>query len=222
MKIKYLLVILLSPLFLFAQPSPKFEVVGGESIDLGDHMRGREVRQEIEFKNTGTDDLKVISVSTTCGCSSALISSDVIKPGETGKISFTYNGLSTGKVTKGVVVTTNEPMNNVHNLAVTVNMVEPLMLNPSSIMAVGKVGEELSQIATLQNTMDKEVSITEVVSNSPAVKVLSDKVMLAKGEAASIQIAIKIFEDAPVNAAVEIKTSEGDFQIPIFVEVKND
>src|SRR5437667_8549964 len=209
MKLRYLSILLIIPLQLFSQAAPKFEIAGGETISTGDHPRGKEVQYEIVFKNTGDGELKVNSVTTTCGCSSALSSGDIVKPGETGTIKFTFNGNASGMVAKGVVVTTNEPTGNVHNLTVQMNMVEPLTLDPSSIMTQGKVGDELKQTATLKNVLDKEVTITEIMSNSPAVKVTSDKTTLQIGEAASIQIAIKIFEDAPVNAAVEIRTSEG-------------
>lgn len=219
MKLHYL-ALLFVPFQLFAQ-SPKFEIEGGDAINTGNHVRGREVQYDIIFKNAGDAELKISSVSTTCGCSSALTTGDVVNPGETGTIKFTFNGNASGLVSKGVVVTTNETANNVHNLTVQMNMVEPLSLDPAAIMTQGKVGEELNQTATLKNTLDKEVTITELTANSPAVKVSSDKTILKTSEVASIQIAIKIFEDAPVNAAVEIKTSEGDFQIPIFVEIKN-
>ena len=217
----YLAILLFIPLSLFSQQAPKFEIEGGETINTGEHPRGKEVQYDIVFKNAGNGELKINSVTTTCGCSSALTSGDVVKPGETATIKFTFNGNASGMVAKGVVVTTNEPAGNVHNLTVQMNMVEPLALDPSSIMTQGKVGDELKQTVTLKNVLDKEVTITEITSNSPAVKVTSDKMTLQKSEAASIQIAIKIFEDAPVNAAVEIKTSEGTFQIPVFVDIKN-
>jgi uncharacterized protein DUF1573 len=221
MKLRYLSLLLFISSQLLAQQAPKFEIAGGETISTGDHPKGKEVQYDIVFKNAGTGELKISSVTTTCGCSSALTSGDVVKAGETGTIKFTFNGNASGMVAKGVVVTTNEPTGNVHNLTVQMNMVEPLALDPSSIITQGKVGDELKQTATIRNVLDREVTITEISSNSPAVKVTSDKMTLQIGEAASIQIAIKIFEDAPVNAAVEIKTSEGTFQIPVFVDIKN-
>lgn len=220
MKLRYLFFFLIIPAQLFSQPAPKFEIEGGESLNIGNFPKGKEVQYEIIFKNSGEGELKVNSVTTTCGCSSALTTGDVVKSGETGTIKFTFNGNGSGQVSKGVVVTTNEPANNVHNLTVQINMIDPLTLEPSSIMTEGKVGDELNQTATLKNILDKEITITELSTNSPAVMVSSDKLTLQTGEAASIKITIKIYEDAPVNAAVEIKTSEGTYQIPVFVEVK--
>lgn len=218
----FALLIFFVPIVLFAQQGPKFEIPGGETIDLGSRLRNAEVNHEIEFKNSGDETLKIVSVSTTCGCSSALISSDAILPGEAGSIKFTFNGIGMGPVTKSVIVTTNEAQSNSHQINMVMNMVDPVTLTPASIITEGKVGEEIKQTATMVNSLDKPILITEINSNSPVVKVTSDKTEISKGEAASIDISIMIYEDSPVNAAVIIKTSEGEFQIPILVDVKGN
>ncbi len=215
-----LVLLLILPLAASALSGPKFEVSAGETINLGNHLRNTPVDYDIGFVNSGDDTLKIVSVSTTCGCSSALLSGESILPGEGGSIKFTFNGIGMGQVTKSVVVTTNEPEGNFHQINMVMNMVDPVTLTPASIITEGKVGEELRQTATMMNSLDKMISITEVTSNSPAVKVSSDKTEIAHGEAASLNISIKIYEDSPVNAAVIIKTSEGEFQIPILVDVK--
>jgi len=221
-KTSFLVVILFFPVLLIAQSGPKFEVTGGENINTGDHLRGQEVQYEILFKNTGDTDLKINSVSTSCGCSTALASSDLLKPGEDGTIKFTFNGNGYGQVVKNVFVTTNESPTNMHTLTMVMNMTEPLTLSPASILLEGKKGQELTQTATLKNILDKIVTITQVSSNSPAVTVTADKTELNTGETVSLNISIKIYEDSPVNAAVIITTSEGEYQIPILVDVKSD
>lgn len=218
LKLLFLLVLCL-PSFITAQTGPKFEVEGGETINTGTHLRNKEVKYEIKFKNSGDEDLKIVSVSATCGCSSALASSENLKPGEEGVINFTFNGIGMGPITKSIVVSTNEKENSSHQINLTMNMVDPVTLNPTSIITQGKVGEEINQTATMVDGLDKPITINEVVSNSPAVKVSSDKTEISTGETATLSISIKIYEDSPVNAAVFIRTSEGEFQIPILVDV---
>lgn len=225
MKFKlYLLIFLLLPAFLYAQDGPKFDVGDGSTtINTGSHMRGKEVNYEIPFRNSGNQDLRIISVATSCGCSSALISSDTLKPGESGTIKFTFNGNGYGEVSKNVMVSTNEAEgSNNHSITMVMKMVEPLTLSPASIISSGKVGDEIIQNATILNSLDNEVIITEVTSNSPAVKVSSDKTSINAGETASISISVKLYEESPVNAAVIIKTSAGEFQLPILVDIKSN
>jgi hypothetical protein len=207
---------------LFSQAGPKLEVEGGENINAGSFMRGKQVDYEIKFKNTGDSDLKISGVSTSCGCSSALTTSDLVRPGESGSIKFTFNGLAMGEVKKSVMVSTNETENNYHTIGITMKMTDPLTFNPQSIITEGKVGQELKQTATITNSLDKEVDITEITSNTPVIKITSDKMALNSGEAASLNISIQIYEESAINAAIIVKTTEGEFQIPVLVEVKSN
>ncbi len=64
-----------------------------------------------KFKNIGDEDLEIIKVRPTCGCTAALLSAKVIKPGESGEIKVTFNaGSFRGKINKTVYVETNEPI----------------------------------------------------------------------------------------------------------------
>lgn len=214
------LFLLLLPVLAFAQKGPKLEIEGGETINTGSYMRGKEVNYEIQFKNTGDADLAISGVSTSCGCSSALVSSNLVKPGESGSVKFTFNGNGFGTVTKSVTINTNETPTAFHTVMLNMNMIEPITLNPQSIMTEGKVGDELKQTATVTNSLDKQVDILEVSSNTPVIKVVSDKMTLGAGETASLSISIMIYEESAINAAIIIKTTEGELQIPVLVDVK--
>ncbi|RPI18346.1 MAG: DUF1573 domain-containing protein [Ignavibacteriae bacterium] len=218
----FIFIFLFIPVFIFAQKGPVFEIDGGETIKLGNQIRGKEVVHEIQFKNSGDEGLKINSVVTTCGCSSALLSKDSLLPGETGSIKFTFNGSGFGEVQKNVNVSTNEKEYNNHTIVMVINLVDPLTVDPASVLADGKKGDEISKIITLSNTLSREIQITEIASNSPAVVITSDKDVINSGESATFKIAITIYEDSPVNAAVTIKTSEGEYNVPIFVDVKSD
>lgn len=217
---KLLLVLFVLPILIYSQSGPKLEVDGGDAINTGTHLRGKEVNYDISFKNTGDQDLKITAVQTSCGCSSALASNDVIKPGESGTIKFTFNGLGFGTVTKAVTISTNEAAGNVHTLQVTMTMADPVTLNPQSIISEGKVGDELKQTATVLNSLENDISISEITSNSPVIKITSDKMKLTAGETATLNISIKIYEESAINAAIIVKTSVGEFQIPVLIDVK--
>ena len=210
--LKIVVFLVFFPILIYSQSGPKMEVTGGETINAGNFPHGKEVHLEIKFKNIGDEDLKINSVSTSCGCSTALATNDTVKPGDEGAINFTFNGNGYGQVAKNIMINTNETPNNMHTLLVQINMMEPLTLDPSSIITSGKVGDELTQTAKLQNSLDKDVSINEISANTPVIKVTTDKTTLGAGESALLSISIKIYEDSPVNAAVLIKTSEGDYQ----------
>ena len=153
---KFFIALLFIPAILFSQTGPKIEIVGGDNINTGNHKRGQELTYDITFKNVGDQDLMVTGVQTSCGCSSALAGSDAVKPGETGTIKFTFNGQGMGSVTKVVMITTNEGGSSTKNVQMTMNMVDPVTLTPGSIITEGKVGDELTQKASILNTIDRK------------------------------------------------------------------
>ena len=217
----FVFALVLLPLAAFSQGAPKFAIDGGESVNTGNHMRGKEVIYEIKFKNDGDADLKITNVSTSCGCSTALASADLLKPGESGIIKFTYNGAGFGPVSKSVNVITNEAAGaNTHSIAITMNMIDPVTIMPSSLISAGVVGEEVKLSATITNYFDKAIIINELTSNSPVVKITSDKQTIEVGETATLQILVKLYEESAVNAAAIVKTDAGEFQIPVLVDVK--
>ena len=68
------------PLVIFSQTGPKLEIIGGDNVNTGNHRRGQELTYDIQFKNTGDQDLVITGVSTSCGCSSALAEAMPLSP----------------------------------------------------------------------------------------------------------------------------------------------
>ena len=62
-----------------------------------------------KFANTGNQDLKLIDVKASCGCTSPQWSRDPIKPGDSGQVKVVFNssGYSGRPFAKSVTITTN-------------------------------------------------------------------------------------------------------------------
>lgn len=78
-----------------------------ESIDLGEIPQGKPKAIEFEFKNTGKTAVIITNVKASCGCTATDYTKTPIQPGETAKITATYNAANKGAFTKTVTVTTN-------------------------------------------------------------------------------------------------------------------
>jgi len=74
--------------------------------DFGTIKSGSPVSHEFEFKNDGTAPLVLTNVKASCGCTTPSWPKEPIAPGETGKISATYNNAGAGNFNKSVTVTT--------------------------------------------------------------------------------------------------------------------
>ena len=61
------------------------------------------------FTNVGTDDLKIVNVRTSCGCTASDYSKGVIKPGEKGYVTAIYSTAHRpGPFRKSITVTVND------------------------------------------------------------------------------------------------------------------
>ena len=78
-----------------------------ETIDLGEIPQGTPKPVEFAFKNTGKTDVIITNVKASCGCTAADYTKTPVKPGESAKVTATYNAASAGAFTKTLTVTTN-------------------------------------------------------------------------------------------------------------------
>lgn len=94
--------------------TPKIEL-SVTYFDMGDIYPDKEKRSEIFYlKNAGGAPLKIISVSTSCGCTEAELESNEIAPGKQTKLTVIYDpsvhpGL-VGKIKRIIYVQSNDPL----------------------------------------------------------------------------------------------------------------
>lgn len=82
--------------------------------DLGVVTNGEIRTIEISVQNLGSDDLIIEAVTTSCGCTSAGISPQVIPPGGTGILAIRYDSGAhgpdeVGPVMRQVFIASNDP-----------------------------------------------------------------------------------------------------------------
>jgi len=78
-----------------------------ESIDLGEIPQSKPKSIEFEFKNNGKTAVLITDVKASCGCTATDYTKTPVKPGETAKVTATYNAANKGAFTKTITVTTN-------------------------------------------------------------------------------------------------------------------
>jgi hypothetical protein len=96
-----------------------------QNHDFGKVEEGKIVKATISFKNTGNDVLKINDVKTSCGCTAALVSSKILKPGETGsvKIELDTTGRD-GELTRTVTLYSNDPKEPNQTITLFVNIIK--------------------------------------------------------------------------------------------------
>lgn len=87
------------------EPAISFEK---SSHDFGKVIEGEVVSYHFKFENSGTGDLHISNVSTSCGCTVTNYPKGVIKPGEKGSLEVTFDSdKRRGVQHKSVTVSTN-------------------------------------------------------------------------------------------------------------------
>ena len=94
---------------IFAGKEPKIKFREG-SKDFGKMEQGEVLTHIFVFKNEGDETLKIRKITTSCGCTAALLSDKEVVPGEEGEIKITFNTRGfEGKNTKYIDVESNDP-----------------------------------------------------------------------------------------------------------------
>ncbi|MBI5726590.1 MAG: DUF1573 domain-containing protein, partial [Ignavibacteriales bacterium] len=77
--------------------------------DFGVIQEGKIVDYTFAFKNSGKKDLEIKDIRTSCGCTAALVSQKLLKPGEAGTLKIEFDSSNRfGRMSRTISVTTNE------------------------------------------------------------------------------------------------------------------
>lgn len=120
-----------------------------------------------KYKNTGDKPLKISSVKTSCGCTTAALQKNDVAPGESGEITATFKiGGSTGTQVKTVTVQTDDASQPATVLQLRAVIAQPITLRPSFLYWMRGESPKPKRIAV---TLDKGIAAKtlKVTSSSP-------------------------------------------------------
>jgi len=85
-------------------------VFSSETCDLGSIVQGEQPDCVFPFTNAGGDELRILRVEPSCGCTTALLSAALVPGGEHGGIRVAFDSDNfAGDVTKEIEVRSNDP-----------------------------------------------------------------------------------------------------------------
>jgi len=126
-------------------------------FDFDKVIGGEPVRHDYYFTNTGNAVLKINSVNTSCGCTTAGEWTREVAPGGVGKIPVQFNsGNFSGKITKTATVTCNDAATPSVMLQIKGNVWRPVEISPQ--LAILNVNAELVSNAT---------AVVRIVNHAP-------------------------------------------------------
>lgn len=103
-------------------------------VELHPAIGDKEAVGHFKYKNTGDTPVRIKSVKSSCGCTTAHTQKDQIAPGESGEITATFKiGGRTGTQTKSVTVETDDPAQAVTALMLTAVIPQSLEIRPAFV-----------------------------------------------------------------------------------------
>ncbi len=213
--------LLLCAPFCFSQP--KMFLVDGKSPDFGDIYTPATERL-LTFKNIGTDTLTISNVSTSCGCTVALLSNDHIAPGGSGILSVKFEAKRfSGKVEKAISLNTNDTEQKHVSINFHANVIKSLELEPEYFFFSAFPDSTTEKTITITNSSSQTIHIQSVKPSSDfiTVKISSDK--LEPGDEATLTGTIHPIEAGTTRGDIEITTDFSPypkFTVSFFAYIK--
>jgi hypothetical protein len=105
-------------------PAPKISVEPA-SFDFGKALPGKTLEKQFSIRNFGDADLVIEQVTTTCGCTAALLDEQhrQLKPGQSGQLRVRLQTREySGRLVRSVMVRSNDPARKLLEIKVEANV----------------------------------------------------------------------------------------------------
>ncbi|HEY6191003.1 MAG TPA: DUF1573 domain-containing protein [Bacteroidota bacterium] len=199
------LLLCLGPAITLSQP--RLDLVGGTTFDFGDVYAGTTVHRDLTLKNSGTDTMVISDVSTSCGCTGTLMSSDHVPPNGNGTLSISFNSAKyAGKVSKVVTLNTNDTSHGHVRITFTANVIKSLSLDPEYLVFHTSVDSSVTQDLSIVNSGASRVRILSATSSSDrlTLKLTSDRI--DPGDGSVLKCTLAPSDQGVLNGTITIKT----------------
>lgn len=145
--------------------------------DFGKIYIGESIKHEFKLKNLGKGELIITNVKSSCGCTAALVSKNILPKDEEGEVEVKFNsGHYVGKVTKSVIVNSNDPENSKYKLTVTGEVIEEVSVNPKRInFGIINKGDFCTKNLEIKTVPELKIDIKKVESPSPYITIIKNK-----------------------------------------------
>lgn len=175
-------------------------------VNLHPGINDKEVVAHFKYKNEGDKPVTITGVRPSCGCTTAKLANDVVKPGENGEITATFHiGDRVGPQTKTIHVTTDVPNDPGTVLTLKADVPRVLQLTPTFLYwsknqpvaprtIEAKLGGDFPVTKLSVTSTDPDVeTVVEPEPNEKAFKIT----VTPKGGNRPINAALKITPDFP-------------------------
>ncbi|MCC6694500.1 MAG: DUF1573 domain-containing protein [Candidatus Hydrogenedentes bacterium] len=99
------------------------------------------VRGVFHVENTGTESFRIVHAKTTCHCTTAVVNTGTIAPGEKGEIEYAMDSAAATRRSVSVYVETNPPLPKPLVFKATASWTPLLLIEPASLRIQAELGK---------------------------------------------------------------------------------
>ena len=183
------------------------------------------VTRVVEITNSGTQALQLEVEKTSCGCTSAVLSSQSLAPKETGTLTIEMQTSGWGNKTETVTLRSNDPQHSQFVVTLQVKMPATVVPNPSRLLM--QIREGQVERRSLSLLLPDKATIAKISTRQPFVKVkVIDSKPIVGGTLQRIEVSVETSRSAgkvtDVLTVVLKNAPVPQIQIPVECFVKPD
>lgn len=168
-----------------------------KSWDFGYIPKGSRVTHTFVIKNNGTDSLKNLKASPSCGCTAAPLDKTILAPGDSTYLEVSFNAKNySGPVTKTVYLQSNDPQNPYFDLLFTANVgtaIPNLSVTPPEVTfdTLREIPNSPTKLEIKNINTDNKIGLEVIYAPKPFVDYKLTKKALKPGQAGEVSVRLK-------------------------------
>jgi hypothetical protein len=166
--------------------------------EIPELLAGESAEVAFSLSNTGTDPLRIVKVSTNCGCTTTSYPA-ALAPGEKGvlKATMAANILWQGRVEKQITVISNDPEQPEVRLQFAAQIRPLIHFTPAIPISIPyKKGEVVRQVVTLRSDLVPPVAVTAATAVTPGTEA---RLLPAEGTDETVVARVEVTVRTPEN-----------------------
>jgi uncharacterized protein (DUF58 family) len=161
-------------------------------FNFGQVAEGARVEHTFRFKNSGDVPLVIEKVRSSCGCTAALLSTEVVPPGEYGEVKTNFNSSGfSGPVQKTIFIYSNDPLQKMVRLQLKGTVQKEVLLHPARLRFPSLVaGASSRATVSLTNQGPQPLFLSDLKTTSSEMTVILSATRLEPQESAQLEITV--------------------------------
>jgi hypothetical protein len=196
---------------------PKFVIIGGDEYNWGKvKIKDSPAKASVTFKNEGTENLIILKVKTSCGCTAAKPEKDTLLPGDTTVMNVELRLSGNGLSSKTVTIETNDPAKKTTNYKLVYDIVRDIIFKPSEHVSFKSenvmVGKEVSESIFIKNNTKENIRFSDLRIEPDILKLtVPNDFNLKPDEEVEMIIRTTPTKEGPFHSNINFNTNNADY-----------